>query len=80
MEKKLVSYLKNFQLSDLIGFSRILQVPEQDSFVDFLVDIVEAFSKKNRKARKELLKLAKDISLNNQEFDSAATISDKNGE
>ena len=80
MEKKLAFYLKNFQLSDLIGFSRILQVPEQDSFEDFLVDIIEAFSKKNRKIRKELLKLAKDISLNNLAFDSAAATSDKNGE
>lgn len=76
MEERLIKYLATFQLSDLIGFAAILQVQEEEDFNEYIVNIVEAFAAKNRKIRKELLKLAKDISLNNRDFDR----SDKNGE
>lgn len=76
MEEKLIKYLTTFQLSDLIGFAAILQVQEEEDFNEYIVNIVEAFAVKNRKIRKELLKLAKDISLNNRDFDRGA----KNGE
>ena len=75
MEEKLIKYLTTFQLSDLIGFAAILQVQEEEDFNEYVVNIVEAFAAKNRKIRKELLKLAKDISLNNRDFDKG----DKNG-
>ena len=75
MEEKLIKYLTTFQLSDLIGFAAILQVQEEEDFNEYIVNIVEAFATKNRKIRKELLKLAKDISLNNRDFDKG----DKNG-
>lgn len=75
MEEKLINYLTTFQLSDLIGFAAILQVQEEEDFNEYIVNIVEAFAAKNRKIRKELLKLAKDISLNNRDFDKG----DKNG-
>lgn len=75
MEEKLIKYLTTFQLSDLIGFAAILQVQEEEDFNEYIVNIVEAFTAKNRKIRKELLKLAKDISLNNRDFDKG----DKNG-
>jgi hypothetical protein len=75
MEEKLIKYLTTFQLSDLIGFAAILQVQEEEDFNEYIVNIVEAFTTKNRKIRKELLKLAKDISLNNRDFDKG----DKNG-
>lgn len=76
MEEKLIKYLTTFQLSDLIGFAAILQVQEEEDFNEYIVNIVEAFVAKNRKIRKELLKLAKDISLNNRDFDRG----NKNGE
>lgn len=76
MEEKLIKYLTTFQLSDLIGFAAILQVQEEEDFNEYIVNIVEAFAAKNRRIRKELLKLAKDISLNNRDFDKG----DKNGE
>lgn len=76
MEEKLIKYLTTFQLSDLIGFAAILQVQEEEDFNEYIVNIVEAFTAKNRKIRKELLKLAKDISLNNRDFDRG----NKNGE
>lgn len=75
MEEKLIKYLTTFQLSDLIGFAEILQVQEEEDFNEYIVNIVEAFAAKNRKIRKELLKLAKDISLNNRDFDKGG----KNG-
>jgi hypothetical protein len=75
MEEKLIKYLTTFQLSDLIGFAAILQVQEGEDFNEYIVNIVEAFAAKNRKIRKELLKLAKDISLNNRDFDKGG----KNG-
>lgn len=75
MEEKLIKYLTTFQLSDLIGFAAILQVQEEEDFNEYIVNIVEAFAAKNREIRKELLKLAKDISLNNRDFDKG----DKNG-
>lgn len=76
MEEKLIKYLTTFQLSDLIGFAAILQVQEEEDFNEYIVNIVEAFTAKNRKIRKELLKLAKDINLNNRDFDRG----NKNGE
>lgn len=76
MEEKLIKYLTTFQLSDLIGFAAILQVQEEEDFNEYIVNIVEAFAAKNRKIRKELLKLAKDISLNNRDSDRG----NKNGE
>lgn len=75
MEEKLIKYLTTFQLSDLIGFAAILQVQEEEDFNEYIVNIVEAFAAKNRKIRKELLKLAKDINLNNRDFDKGG----KNG-
>lgn len=75
MEEKLIKYLTTFQLSDLIGFAAILQVQEEEDFNEYIVNIVEAFAAKNRKIRKELLKLAKDIRLNNRDFDKGG----KNG-
>ena len=75
MEEKLIKYLTTFQLSDLIGFAAILQAQEEEDFYEYIVNIVEAFAVKNRKIRKKLLKLAKDISLNNRDFDKG----DKNG-
>lgn len=75
MEEKLIKYLTTFQFSDLIGFAAILQVQEEEDFNEYIVNIVEAFAAKNRKIRKKLLKLAKDISLNNRDFDKG----DKNG-
>lgn len=75
MEEKLIKYLTTFQLSDLIGFAAILQVQEEEDFNEYIVNIVEAFAAKNKEIRKKLLKLAKDISLNNRDFDKG----DKNG-
>ena len=59
LEEKLLNYLATFQLSDLIGFARILDLPEQDDFQEFLTDIICEFDNRNRKERKNLLKVLK---------------------
>lgn len=69
MEKKLLEYIKKFQLIDLLGFGNILQVKEQDDFEKYITDIVVNFSKEKRRKKKQLLKLAKDIVENNNDYD-----------
>lgn len=66
MEKKLIELFGDFQLVDLLGFANILQVKEEDDFTEFLTNVVEAFSKKNRKEKRQLLKLAKQVAAENR--------------
>ena len=69
MEKKLIEYFKNFQLTDLLGFGNIRGIKEENNFENYVTNIVVAFSEQNRKKKKALLKLAKDISEANIDFD-----------
>ena len=69
LEKKLVKCFKDFQLVDLLGFAAILEVKEKKDFVEFVTDIVEAYSKKSFKEKISLLKLAKDVAGNNKDYD-----------
>lgn len=69
LEKKLIKYFKDFQLVDLLGFATILGVKEKKDFVEFVTDIVEAYSKKSFKEKISLLKLAKDVAGNNKDYD-----------
>lgn len=69
LEKKLVKCFKDFQLVDLLGFAAILGVKEKEDFVEFVTDIVEAYSKKSFKEKISLLKLAKDVAGNNKDYD-----------
>lgn len=69
MEKKLIGYIKNFQLSDLLGFARIVGAEETEDFEDFVTEVVMKFLEMPRKDRKNLLKLAKQVSENNLEYD-----------
>lgn len=64
--EELLSYFKEFQITDLIGFGRILEVEEKEDFADFCTDICMEFAKEDSKKRKQLLKLAKDIKVANQ--------------
>lgn len=69
LEKKLVKCFKDFQLVDLLGFAAVLGVKEKEDFVEFVTDIVEAYSKKSFKKKISLLKLAKDVAGNNKNYD-----------
>lgn len=81
MEAKLMEYFTNFELVDFLGFAKILKVDNEfikkafcsaamgkDDWEDFICDLVEAFSQKGRKERRELLKLAKDVYRANAEI------------
>lgn len=69
LEKKLVKCFKDFQLVDLLGFAAILGVKEKEDFVEFVTDIVEAYSKRSFKEKISMLKLAKDVAGNNRDYD-----------
>lgn len=69
LEKKLVKYFKDFQLVDLLGFAAILGVKEKEDFVEFVTDIVEAYSKRPYKEKISMLKLAKNVAGNNRDYD-----------
>ena len=69
LEKKLVKCFKDFQLVDLLGFAAILGVKDKKDFVEFVTDIVEAYSKKSYKEKIPLLKLAKDVAGNDKDYD-----------
>ena len=43
MEKELIGYIKNFQLSDLLGFARIVGAEETKDFEDFVTEVVMKF-------------------------------------
>lgn len=60
-EAVLMECIKYFQLSDLIGLGTLLHVKEQDDFEEYVVDIVTVFSALDRRHKRELLKLAKQI-------------------
>ena len=60
--KRLLKYFESFQFTDLLGFAKILEVEEQEDFVEFIVNIIDSFQKQDKKKQKELIKLAKDVS------------------
>lgn len=66
MEAELMEYMKKFSLLDFIGFGRILEVEETLELEDYVFKIIGAFQQKKRKTRKELLRLAKEISEENE--------------
>lgn len=65
--KRLLKYFESFQFTDLLGFAKILEVEEQEDFVEFIVNIIDSFQKQDKKKRRELIKLAKDVSEFNLE-------------
>lgn len=69
MVEKFVAALIHFQLVDLLGMAKLLNVPEQEDFEDEMVEIVSAFAAAPRGKRKELLKLAQQVAENNKEYD-----------
>ena len=77
--KTLLENFKEFQITDLIGFARILGVEEKEDFSDFCTDICMAFSQEKRLKRKQLLKLSNDIKIANQNMEVAPPKHQDNG-
>ena len=57
------------QFTDILAFGNILGVKEEDQFEEYVTNILEAFSKMPAAKRRSLLKLGKDVSEANDEFD-----------
>ena len=69
MEKKLIKLFTEFTLTDLLGFGKLLGVNDTKmEFEDFIIEIVVQFSKRRRKERRSLLKLAQKIVEDNRRF------------
>lgn len=64
--EQLLEYFKEFDLTDLLGFGLVLGVQEEENFTEYCTKILIAFYQENRLKRKQLLKLAKDIAVNNR--------------
>ena len=69
MEKKLIQLFTEFTLTDLLGFGKLVGVNNTEmEFEDFITEIVVEFSKRRRKERRSLLKLAQKIVEDNRTF------------
>ena len=63
-----MEYLAKFRPLDIMGFAALLKVEPQDDFEEFVVDMVSKFSTLDRRHRRELLKLARDVSRANSDL------------
>lgn len=69
--EKLFTVIKDgFQLTDLVGFGRLLGVKESDDFQSFLVEILDSYSQQDKKRQRLLLSMARDIAAENRESKS----------
>lgn len=63
-----MKYFTKFKPLDLLGFAQLVQVEQKDNFEEFVVDIVMKFSTIDRRHRRELLKLARDVARANSDL------------
>lgn len=68
MEKQLMTYLTQFRPLDIMGFAALLKVEPIDDFEEFVVEIVSKFTTLDRRHRRELLKLARDVARANNDL------------
>lgn len=61
MVKRLLENFKSFQLTDILGVGNIVGAEEQDSFENYIIEILIKFNELPRKERRELLELTNDI-------------------
>lgn len=89
MEAKLMNCFTHFELIDFIGFAKLLKFDDEkikkvvktaalgeSNIQDFVVDVVEVYSQRGRKERRELLKIARRVAAQNdkdKEQDSSPT-------
>ena len=53
MEKKFIECLTKFQLTDLLGFGKMLNVEENDDFIEYISNIVAAALEKALHGKKK---------------------------
>lgn len=75
-EAKLMECFTSFEVKDILGFAKIVKVdPEtikkailNEDWEELIITTVELYSALGRKERREILKLAKEIKKNNDEY------------
>ena len=67
-EEQLMNYFTKFKPLDLLGFAAVLKVDQNSDFEEFIVSMVEKFSSFDRRHRKQLLRLARDVARANQDL------------
>lgn len=75
-EAKLMECFTSFEVTDILGFAKIVKVdPEiiekailNEDWEELIITTVEFYSVLDRKERREILKLAKEIKKHNEEF------------
>lgn len=85
-ELRLLEYMTNFELTDFVGFARLVKVDSgsikqvvtmaaegNNDVGDFVVDIVEKFSNMNRRDRRYILKLASSVHKENAKIKGSKT-------
>lgn len=58
----------DFQLTDLVGFARLLGVKENDNFEDFMVEILDSYNQQEKKRQWLLLSMARDVAAANKKL------------
>lgn len=69
--EKMLEYFKKFNFMDLIAFGTILEVEQVNDIEEYVTNILVAFNEKNRAARRDLIKLARDVALANKDMEEA---------
>lgn len=69
--EKILEYFKKFNFMDLIAFGTILEVEQVNDIEEYVTNILVAFNEKDRAARRELIKLARDVALANKDMEEA---------
>lgn len=69
--EKILEYFKKFNFMDLIAFGTILEVEQVNDIEEYVTNILVAFNEKDKAARRELIKLAKDVALANKDMENA---------
>ena len=64
----MLEYIDKLNFVDILGLGNILGVEEQEDFEEYVTDILYAYSNRNRKTKKQLLKLIKDVAGANREM------------
>ena len=65
---RLLEYIDKLNFVDILGIGNILGVEEQEDFEEYITEILYAYANRNRKTKKQLLKLVKDVAGANRDI------------
>ena len=67
-EAQLMNYFTKFKPLDFLGFAALVKVEPKDDFEEFVTELVVKFQSIDRKHRRELLKLARNVAKANDDL------------